>query len=162
MDKAQQLPPLPEPEGRVPDFGEVYQASHMQAYATEAIRPYVEALRDLLGWFPGPAAWNTELPTKSAERARALLSSSPASRQTEGATPEPAKKFWYMRDNHTFRPLTGTPEEMVAQCLEEFDAGYTCGMLCSDPTGLNIHAHGKARRDEFEAAALSALHGGKA
>lgn len=64
---------------------------------------------------------------------------------------------WYMRDNHTFRPLRGGPEEMVAQCLEEFDAGYTCGMLCSKELSITVHAHGKARRAEFAAAALSAL-----
>jgi hypothetical protein len=67
------------------------------------------------------------------------------------------RKFWYMRDNHTFRPLSGTPKEMVAQCLEEFDAGFTFGMLCFDPKGPNVHASGKEHRSEFEAAALEAL-----
>ncbi|RZI59326.1 MAG: hypothetical protein EOP14_04325, partial [Pseudomonas sp.] len=62
-----------------------------------------------------------------------------------------------MRDNHTFRALTGGPEEMVDQCLEEFDAGYTSGMLCSKERGITVHASGKARRDEFRIAALAAL-----
>lgn len=66
--------------------------------------------------------------------------------------------IYYMRDNHTFQPLTGTPEEMVALALVEFDAGDNCGLLCSHRPGFrNVHAHGEQKRLEFEREALESL-----
>ncbi|MDN7965599.1 hypothetical protein QZM92_26835 [Burkholderia multivorans] len=40
--------------------------------------------------------------------------------------------LYYMRDNHTFKRLTGPVEDMLAQVMAEFDAGYTAGMLCAE------------------------------
>lgn len=74
----------------------------------------------------------------------------------EPPPPEP-KKFWYMRDNHTFRQLVGTPAEMVAQALEEFDAGHTYGSVFIRPGSFAAHAAGEARRDEFTREALTLL-----
>jgi len=34
----------------------------------------LEALVDVLGWFPGRAAWHTDEPMKAVERARAAIS----------------------------------------------------------------------------------------
>lgn len=65
--------------------------------------------------------------------------------------------IWYMRDNRTFRALTGGPQEMVEQCLEEFDAGYTCGMLCSKQANILVQAYGRERREEFRLEALAVL-----
>lgn len=38
--------------------------------------------------------------------------------------------LYYMRDNHTFRRLEGTVPEMLQAVKDEFDAGYSSGMLC--------------------------------
>jgi hypothetical protein len=62
-----------------------------------------------------------------------------------------------MRDNHTFRSLTGGPEEMVAQALAEFDAGWTSGMLCSNARQITVRARGRAHQAEFARSALAAL-----
>ncbi|MDQ0022958.1 hypothetical protein J2X90_000744 [Variovorax paradoxus] len=73
---------------------------------------------------------------------------------------KPAPVFWYMRDNHTFRKLTGSPAEMVAQCLEEFDAGYNYGSLCvSHVPGFvkGVHASGPDHREDFRLTALAAI-----
>jgi hypothetical protein len=43
-----------------------------------------------------------------------------------------AIKIYYMRDNHTFRRLSTDIEVATQEVLEEFDSGYTMGMLCSD------------------------------
>lgn len=40
-------------------------------------------------------------------------------------------KFYYMRDNHTFRGLSDDLEMALSQIEEELDAGWTSGMLCS-------------------------------
>lgn len=67
-----------------------------------------------------------------------------------------ATVFWFMRDNHTFRRLTGQPEDMVAQALEEFDAGYSGGSIFArpNPTGMAVHAQGPELREKFAKAAL--------
>lgn len=38
---------------------------------------------------------------------------------------------YYMRDNHTFRRLSGNPETALAEIVEELDSGWTAGMLCA-------------------------------
>ena len=68
--------------------------------------------------------------------------------------------FWFMRDNHTFRGLSGSLAEMVAQCLEEFDAGYNYGSLSvrHAPNFVEVvHARGPDQREDFRLAALSAI-----
>lgn len=53
-------------------------------------------------------------------------------------------KIYYMRDNHTFRPLSLTVEDAIKEVREEWDAGFTHGMLCSKSPGVPqpVHAHG--------------------
>lgn len=43
-------------------------------------------------------------------------------------------QIYYMRDNHTFRPLSLNVNEAIEQVREEYVDGYTCGMLCSHDT----------------------------
>ncbi|MBU9360823.1 hypothetical protein KTE52_31365 [Burkholderia multivorans] len=61
-------------------------------------------------------------------------------------------RLYYMRDNHTFKRLTGPVEEMLAQVMAEFDDGYTGGMLCTESLpGLgHVHANGDADRQRFQ------------
>lgn len=60
--------------------------------------------------------------------------------QNRLAQPEPEEvKWWFMRDNHTFRRLTGTVDEMVGAVAEEIVAGYTSGSLFSRPDSGSIH-----------------------
>ena len=40
-------------------------------------------------------------------------------------------KIYYMRDNHTFSPLSLNLEEALSKIESEFAAGYTYGMVCS-------------------------------
>ncbi|HDR9337678.1 hypothetical protein [Burkholderia multivorans] len=60
--------------------------------------------------------------------------------------------LYYMRDNHTFKRLTGPVEEMLAQVMAEFDDGFTGGMLCTKslPDLGNVHAYGTADRERFQ------------
>ncbi|EEE09227.1 hypothetical protein BMUNKI379_11435 [Burkholderia multivorans] len=60
--------------------------------------------------------------------------------------------LYYMRDNHTFKRLTGPVEDMLAQVMAEFDDGYTYGMLCTESLpGIGyVHAHGTADRQRFQ------------
>jgi hypothetical protein len=63
-------------------------------------------------------------------------------------------KLYYMRDNHTFRPLPLDIEGAIAGCREEFDAGYTSGMLCRTPhTFPEINVHAMSDWSDFEARA---------
>lgn len=64
--------------------------------------------------------------------------------------------IYYMRDNHSFLRLQGTPEEMVEQIRLEFDAGYTHGMLCSKMRGF-VEVHGRGDWAAFREAALDSL-----
>ena len=69
--------------------------------------------------------------------------------------PQPVRA-WYMRDNHTFRPLPLDVEGALAVMREELDAGNTYGMLCGRPTGVvpaPVHAGTAAEWPAFEAAA---------
>lgn len=61
-------------------------------------------------------------------------------------------RLYYMRDNRTFKRLTGPVEEMLAQVMAEFDDGHTCGMLCtkSFPDLDVVHAHGTDDRKRFQ------------
>lgn len=49
---------------------EVWQARAAQDKSAELL----EALVDVLGWFPGRQAWHTDEPIKAVERARAAIS----------------------------------------------------------------------------------------
>lgn len=66
-----------------------------------------------------------------------------------------APSVYYMRDNHTFRRLSNDVETAVAMLWEEFDDGYTCGMLCSKTPGTpkSVQSNGRDKWAEFEAAA---------
>ena len=60
-------------------------------------------------------------------------------------------KIYYMRDNHTFLPIPLDPDEAEMLLRQEFDNGYTFGMLCSkheDSPGI-LHAGGNAELESF-------------
>ena len=58
---------------------------------------------------------------------------------------KPEKPTWYyMRDNHTFRKLEGTPWDMIEQIMEELEAGYTSGsLLTKQLQGVDVHCNYK-------------------
>jgi hypothetical protein len=60
-------------------------------------------------------------------------------------------RLYYMRDDHTFKRLTGPVEDMLAQVMAEFDDGFTSGMLCTKslPDLGHVHAHGTSDRQRF-------------
>lgn len=69
-------------------------------------------------------------------------------------------KLWYMRDNHTFRPLPLNLEEAIAilknEVVDSGDSYGSYGMLCARDSSMNeevVHAHGRAAWPAFEAAA---------
>lgn len=68
-------------------------------------------------------------------------------------------EIYYMRDNHTFRRLPNDVERALIAIRQEWDDGYTGGMLCSKHSELrdSVHAHGKAKWNEFEAQARAWL-----
>ena len=52
--------------------------------------------------------------------------------------------IYYMRDNHTFRNVGTTVETAKQTIREEFEDGYTCGMLCTkDAPVKSVHANGE-------------------
>lgn len=56
----------------------------------------------------------------------------------------------YMRDNHTFKRLSEHVPTAMVEIEQEFNSGYTCGMLCSKRPGfVSIHANGNKNRMEF-------------
>lgn len=57
---------------------------------------------------------------------------------------------YYMRDNHTFKKLTGSIDEMIEQIKLEIADGYTYGMLCSHYKKEVVHMDGsiKSRKPE--------------
>lgn len=65
--------------------------------------------------------------------------------------------LYYMRDDHTFVPLPDNDVETAIALLRGayLHDGYTHGMLCTKRAGAppSVHAHGRARWEEFEAAA---------
>lgn len=79
-------------------------------------------------------------------------------RKLKGSEYEPKPvRIWYMRDNHTFRPLPMDIEQALAVMREERDEGHTYGMLCGKPEGgvvpPPVHAHTASGWPIFEAAA---------
>lgn len=71
---------------------------------------------------------------------------------------EELNPIYYMRDNHTFKLLSGDADTAIVEIEAEFNAGYTCGMLCSKRPGFkNIHAHGNETRFKFFAECKQAL-----
>ena len=58
------------------------------------------------------------------------------------------RPVYYMRDNHTFKELTGSIDNMLSQIKEEFDDGYTHGMLCSHTKKSCVHLAGELKVDE--------------
>jgi hypothetical protein len=63
-------------------------------------------------------------------------------------------KIWYMRDNHTFRPLSSEWEIAKTELADEFSKGHTYGMLCSKDFPNNpVHAGSGEKFFEFIVAA---------
>ena len=61
-----------------------------------------------------------------------------------------SKPVYYMRDNHTFKLLSGDADTALAQIEKEFDAGFTHGSLCSKREGFeDVQASGSASKEEF-------------
>lgn len=63
---------------------------------------------------------------------------------------------WYMRDDHTFRPLPLDVERAVSALREERDLRNLYGMLCGSPDGVvpaPVHARDLEKWPEFEAEA---------
>lgn len=60
-------------------------------------------------------------------------------------------KMYYMRDNHTFLHLPFDLGTALDLLREEFDAGYTYGMLCTtdDNNTPILHARGTDNAEEF-------------
>ena len=80
----------------------------------------------------------------------ALAAQAPKSARAGG---EP--KAYYMRDNHSFRRLPLEVDAAMAAIREEFDDGWTGGMLCTKDYRMdrrNVHANGKEHWAEFESA----------
>ncbi len=51
--------------------------------------------------------------------------------------------LYYIRDNNTFRKVKLSAEDIALVIREEFDRGYTYGMLCSKQISMPcIHATG--------------------
>lgn len=71
---------------------------------------------------------------------------------------EELKPIYYMRDDHTFKHLSVDVDTAIVEIEAEFNAGYTCGMLCSKRPGFkNIHAQGDETRFKFFAECKKAL-----
>ncbi len=51
--------------------------------------------------------------------------------------------WYFMRDNHTFRKLTGSVESMLAAINEEISAGYTSGSVFCRALKIDIHCNYK-------------------
>jgi hypothetical protein len=64
-------------------------------------------------------------------------------------------KLWYMRDDHSFRPLPHHVESALELIYREFQCGYSHGMLCAHNGRprrpmIDPDAHGKGDFEEFE------------
>jgi len=98
--------------------------------------------------------WDVPADEDQLRFARAAVLALRAPRQA----PKPSAPIYYMRDNHTFKLLIGTVDEMVAAIKVEFDAGFTYGALCSKQLGFkDVQAHGLESWNEFEAEVRAAL-----
>lgn len=51
-------------------------------------------------------------------------------------------RWYYMRDNHTFRELKGDKKDVSLALAEDFLEGHTYGMLCSWQSDVKVHARG--------------------
>ncbi len=60
-------------------------------------------------------------------------------RATGKQQPKDAPIWYFMRDNHTFRKLTGTVDSMMAAVAEEIADGYTSGSVFCRDLGISIH-----------------------
>ena len=59
--------------------------------------------------------------------------------------------LYYMRDNHTFRPLPPSVEQAVEVLREEYAKGWSYGMLCvGDGPRRSSTCHGGKEFAEFE------------
>jgi hypothetical protein len=58
-------------------------------------------------------------------------------------------RWWYMRDNHTFRELKGDKKDVTLALAEDFLEGHTYGMLCSQQSDIVVHARGSKSFNEF-------------
>lgn len=47
--------------------------------------------------------------------------------------------WWFMRDNHTFRELKGSPDDRIAAIMEEIADGYTSGAVFCRGLKVNLH-----------------------
>lgn len=54
-----------------------------------------------------------------------------------------APVWYFMRDNHTFRKLTGSVESMLAAINEEISAGYTSGSVFCRALKIDIYCNYK-------------------
>lgn len=62
-----------------------------------------------------------------------------------------SEPLYYMRDNHTFKRLSNVIDIALEEVMAEFNAGYSCGMLCTKRDGVQeLHANGMRLRDQFE------------
>ena len=75
---------------------------------------------------------------------------------TEAGAEPKALKIWYMRDNHTFRPLPLDVHAAMAAIREEWNEGYTYGMLCSD-SRIKPNVHGRGDWNAFVPEAMAWL-----
>lgn len=55
---------------------------------------------------------------------------------------------FYMRDNHTFKKLTGSIDEMIEQIRHEIEDGYKYGMLCAHDKKEVVHMSGSLKELE--------------
>ncbi len=58
--------------------------------------------------------------------------------------------IYYMRDNHTYKRLSDDVSVALVEIEQEFNNGYTHGMLCSKRHGFKyVHAAGEKHRMLF-------------
>lgn len=99
------------------------------------------------------AAWHNVVAERDALRAQVARLQA-----AQGSVVE-VRKLWYMRDNHTFKPLANDVEAAISELRAEFDDGQTYGMLCATPKGALdvVHASSAEKWGEFEQAARAWL-----
>jgi hypothetical protein len=79
-----------------------------------------------------------------------------------GKAEQPARQepvaIYFMRDNHTFKKLSANVSNALVEIEQEFNDGWTYGMLCSKRKGFqSVHASGSAKRLEFFAECKATL-----
>lgn len=71
---------------------------------------------------------------------------------------DPLEPIYYMRDNHTFKQLSGDVDVAVKEIEAELVAGWTSGMLCCKRDGFpSLHANYRRPREEFLSDCRAAL-----